>query len=102
MMTNSMFAIGIISIGLLGAIVALGITERRRFLAGVGIAGFILLVGLASLVVSSLGGWRARNRSARMREENMRRLDELRSQFRTLPVASTATARGSSPEPRRR
>jgi|GEM_PF-3403021 len=92
-MSTGMFATIIVCLGLLGVVLSLGLSIRKRFLAGISISVLIISVGLVSFVIGAMDNWRTKTRGNRMREDNLRRLEELRSQFRTLPASPTDTGK---------
>ena len=87
MMTNGMFGFGVISLGVLGIIIALTIPDRRRFWAALILSGVILVMGGGFLANTSLREWRTARRIAKIREANRKTLDEYRRRIQATETA---------------
>lgn len=92
MITNSMFGLGVLALGILGVIVSLSIADRRRFLTGILLSGLIVLIGGGFLVNTSLREWRTARRIAKIREANRKTLEEYRRRLQDNNAPSTAPA----------
>jgi hypothetical protein len=95
--SNSLMGLLIVSIGLLGVIVSLLITERKRFLAALALSGLIVVTGAYHYVSLSVRQWRVSKRLSRL--ENQQRIniqeiqERLRQQNSQSPVRPPATER---------
>ncbi len=97
MITNSMFGLGVLALGILGIIVSLSIADRRRFWMGLLLSGLIVLIGGGFLVNTSVREWRTARRIAKIREANRKTLEEYRRRMQETNAETTATRPATTP-----
>ncbi|MBL0057658.1 MAG: hypothetical protein IPP35_00680 [Elusimicrobia bacterium] len=109
-LTSNMFGLAILSLGILGVIVSLLISNRRRFLIGISLSGFLVVLGIFYVVDTSLRQWWTARSIAKLQAKNRETLDLLKNRNEaTVPaVPLTVEERGNQtpapavPRPRRR
>ena len=97
MITNSMFGLGVLALGILGIIVTLSIADRRRFWMGLLLSGVIVLIGGGFLVNTGLREWRTARRIAKIREANRKTLEEYRRRMQETNAETRAARPAASP-----
>ena len=100
-LTSNMFGLAILSLGILGVIVSLLISNRRRFLIGISLSGFLVVLGIFYVVDTSLRQWWTARSIAKLQAKNRETLDLLKNRSGPFDGRGAgqpnAGARGSSP-----
>lgn len=84
-LTSNMFGLAILSLGILGVIVSLLISNRRRFLIGISLSGVLVALGIFYVVDTSLRQWWTARRIAQIQEKNRESLDALKARMQERP-----------------
>lgn len=104
-LTNNMFGLAILSLGILGVIVSLLIANPRRFLIGISLSGLLMALGIFYVVDTSFRHWWTARRIAQFQEKNRETLAALkvRVQENKTPPPSTPEEKKTVPvSPKRR
>lgn len=97
MITNSMFGLGVLALGILGIIVSLSIADRRRFWIGLVLSGVIVLIGGGFLANTTMREWRTARRIAKIREANRKTLEEYRRRMQETNAETPAARPAATP-----
>lgn len=99
-----MFGLAILSLGILGIIVSLLISNRRRFLIGLSLSGVLLALGIFYVVDTSFRHWWTARRIAQIQEKNRESLEALkkRMQDNKTPPASASEEKKTVPDSSKR
>ncbi|HMU95928.1 MAG TPA: hypothetical protein PKB12_00595 [Elusimicrobiota bacterium] len=87
--TNSMFGLMILSLGILGIIISFLLTQRTRYFIALGLSTLLVVIGLFFSVGTSLHQWRTARKIAKIQEQNRLTLEAIQSRIRQTPPAAT-------------
>jgi hypothetical protein len=91
-LTSNMFGLAILSLGILGVIVSLLISNRRRFLIGISLSGLLVALGIFYVVDTSFRQWVTARRISKIQEQNRESLEALKARMKETPAVAPATA----------
>lgn len=86
-LTSNMFGLAILSLGVLGVIVSLLIANRRRFLIGISLSGFLVALGIFYVVDTSFRQWWTARRISKIQEQNRESLEALKARMQQKPAS---------------
>lgn len=83
--TNSMFGLMILSLGILGIIISFLLTQRTRYFIALGLSTLLVVLGLFFSIGTSLHQWRTARKIAKIQEQNRLTLEAIQSRLRQTP-----------------
>lgn len=105
-LTSNMFGLAILSLGILGVIISLLIANRRRFLIGISLSGFLMALGVFYVVDTSFRQWWAARRIAKIQAQNRESLEALKGrmqmQEKPAPLPPAPETKPAPARPKRR
>jgi hypothetical protein len=90
-LTANMFGLAILSLGILGVIVSLLIANRRRFLIGISLSGFLVALGIFYVLDTSLRQWWTARSIAKIQAQNRETWDALKNRNEGMVPPATVT-----------
>ena len=75
---NNLMGLVIISLGILGVIISFLITDRKKYLAALGLAGLVIVTGLYQHIKVMSQQWRMNRRIEELSRRSSMNLDALR------------------------
>jgi hypothetical protein len=97
-LTSNMFGLAILSLGIVGIIVSLLISNRRRFLIGISLSGLLIALGVFYVVDTSLRQWWTARKIAKIQAQNRENLEAIKERMGS-PSPAVAPAPKKSPTP---
>ncbi len=88
--TNSMFGLLILCLGILGIVVSFLITQRTRYLAALALSGLLILLGAYFSLGTTLRQWRTARKIAKIQAQNRLTLEAIQNRILQQPVIPAA------------
>ena len=90
--TSNILGLVILSLGLLGVVISLLITDRKRFMIALSLSGLIVFTGVYQYVNIGIRQWQASRRIAQLQEQQRSNLQSLQERLRQAQSRTTETS----------